>query len=128
MQDYQHKRDNPYFLPQTLYRRVLSVIRDYRRQRGEVNDILYGTHNAEVVVTGGIPKSPVESIAIRLEKYTADIEAVEKALEKIPPEYRKSVFENIADGKRFPETAHYNTWLRWRKRFVYYVAKEFNLV
>ncbi len=128
MQDYQHKRDNPYFLPRTLYRRVLAVIRDYRRQRQEVNDILYGTHNAEVVVTGGMPKSPVESIAIRLEKYTADIEAVEKALEKIPPEYRKAVFENISDGKRFPETAHYNTWLRWRKRFVWLVARELNLV
>lgn len=128
MRDYQCKKNNPYHLPRTLYRRVISVIRDYKRQREEVNNILYGSHFSEIAVKGGLPKSSVESMAIRLEKYTADLEAVEKALERIPAEYQKGVFQNITDGKRFPPTAHYNTWIRWKQRFIFYVAQNLNLV
>lgn len=128
MRDYQRKVNNPYYLPKTLYRRVLSMIRDYDRQRAEINDILYGTPNVEVSVSGGMPGKPVENIAIRLSKYEGDIEAVEKSLEKIPEEYRKAVFDNIRYGERFPETASYRTWLRWRQRFIYFVAEKINLV
>lgn len=128
MKERLYKKNNHYHLPRTLYRRVIAVIRDYRRQREEVNNILYGSHFSEIAVKGGLPKSSVESIAIRLEKYTADIEAVEKALEKIPGEYQKGVFQNIADGKRFPEGACYKTWLRWRKKFIWYTAEELKLV
>ena len=129
MRDYQCVKNNPYYLPRTLYRRVLSVIRDYERQKGEVTDILYGTSSKDgAMVSGGVPGKPTESAAIRLAQYESDIEVIEKALEKIPFEYRSGVFRNIERGERFPETAHHNTWLMWRKRYIWHVAKGLNLV
>lgn len=123
-----YKKNNPYFMPRTLYRRVIAVIRDYPRQRQEVNDIIYGTTSPDVAVAGGKIGKPTEDMVIRLERYMRDLDAVEKALGKIPKEYQKDVFNNIVCGKRFPATAHYNTWLRWRKRFIWFVGKELNLV
>lgn len=128
MQDYQRKKNNPFFLPRTLYRRVMSVIRDYDRQIEEVDEILFGTAHSDVTVSGGIAGKPTEAMAIRLSKYARDIDAVEKALEKIPEEYRAAVFDNIRYGKRFPDTAHYNTWLRWKQRFIYLVAQKLDLI
>lgn len=128
MQDYQRKKNNPYFLPRTLYRRVVSVIRDYDRQIEEIDDILFGTSHSDVVVSGGIAGKPTEEMVIRLSKYERDTSAVERALDKIPYEYQQGVFDNIRYGKRFPDTAHYNTWIRWKQRFIYLVAQNLNLV
>lgn len=127
MRDYQRKLNNPYRLPRTLYRRVLAVIRDYDRQLEEVNNILYGTpeHNG---VSRGIPSKPTESAAVRMMRYTSDVDAVEKALEIIPEEYRKGVLNNIRYGDKFPFTADMSTWARWKARFVYEVGKNINLI
>lgn len=127
--DYQRRKNNPYYLPRTLYRRVLSVIRDYERQKKEINDILFGTAERDgVAVAGGMPGKPTENIAIRLSQYENDVEAVESALHKIPFEYREGIFRNIVRRERFPETAHYNTWLTWRQRYIWHVAKGLNLI
>lgn len=129
MRDYQRKKNNPYYLPKTLYRRVLAVIRDYDRQREEINDVLFGTADRDgIAVAGGMPGKPTENAAVRLAQYENDTEAVEQALFHIPEEYRKAVLDNIRYGERFPDTAAYRTWLRWRHRFVWYVAEKLNLV
>lgn len=129
MRDYQRKVNNPYYLPKTLYRRVLSVIRDYDRQVEEIQDVLYGTADRDgVAVAGGMPGKPTENAAVRLAQYENDTEAVEQALLKIPEEYRKGVFDNIRYREKFPDTAAYRTWLRWRQKFVWYVAEKLNLV
>lgn len=126
--DYQRKKNNKYFLPKTLYRRVLAVIRDYDRVKGEVDNILFGTPDKDIVSFGGIPGKPTEEAAIRLAQYENDLEAIDKALELIPQEYKKAVFRNIVYGERFPDVAHYNTWLKWRQRFIYYCAQNLKLV
>ncbi len=128
MRNYQRKKNNPYFLPNTLYHRVMSVIRDYDRQIEEIDDILFGTSHSDVVVSGGIAGKPTEEMVIRLSKYERDTSAVERALDKIPYEYQQGVFDNIRYGKRFPDTAHYNTWLRWKQRFIFLVAQNLDLV
>lgn len=52
MRDYQRKLNNSWHLPRTLYRRVLAVIRDYDRQREEINNILYGTAEHDGLSSG----------------------------------------------------------------------------
>lgn len=129
MRDYQRKRNNPYYLPKTLYHRVIAVIRDYDRQCEEIDNVLYGTADHDgVTVAGGMPGKPTESAALRLAQYENDTEAVEQALIQIPEEYRKEVFDNIRVGERFPNTAHRSTWFRWKRKFVWYVAENLNLV
>ncbi len=127
MRDYQRKKTNPYILPKTLYRRVLGVIRDYDREKSEIDDILYGTGEHDGAGGGRVGK-PTEGAAVRLLQYSGDVDAVEKALEVIPEEYRKAVFNNIRYGNYFPDNAAYRTWLRYRQRFIYEVAKRLNLV
>lgn len=129
MRDYQRLKNNPYYLPRTLYRRVLAVVRDYDRQRREINDILYGSAEHDgISVAGGMPGKPTENAAVRLAQYESDTEAVEQAMTQIPEEYRKGVFRNVMYGEKFPLTAHYNTWWRWKQRFVWLVAKKLNLI
>lgn len=127
MRDYQRKLKNPYRLPKTLYRRVLAVVRDYERQRKEINDILYGT-NEHDGISSGIPSKPTESAAIRLLQYQTDVDAVEQALETVPKEYQRGVFDNICFGDKFPLNADISTWARWKAKFIYEVAKNINLV
>ena len=127
MRDYQRQKNNPYLLPKTLYRRVLAVIRDYDRQKDEIDDILFGTGEHDSSGGGRVGK-PVEGAAIRLLQYSGDVEAVEKALDVIPEEYRRAVLDNIRYGNYFPDNAAYRTWLRYRQRFIYEVAKRLNLV
>lgn len=128
MTDYQRKKNNPYFLPKTLYRRVLSVIRDYDRVKSEVDNILFGSPERDIGAAGGRIGKPTEAAAIRLAQYENDLDAVNKALDRIPPEYQKAVFSNVSYGERFPSIAHYNTWLKWRQRFIYYCAQNLKLV
>lgn len=129
MRDYQRKKNNPYYLPKTLYRRVLAVIRDYDRQREEINDVLFGTADRDsIAVAGGMPGKPTENAAVRLAQCENDTEAVEQALVHIPEEYRKAVFDNIRYGERFPDTAAYSTWFRWKQRMAWFVAKNLNLI
>lgn len=127
--DYQRQKNNDFYLPKTLYRRVLSVIRDYERQKEEITNIIFSTSDRDgTVVSGGFPGKPTEDMAIRLDKYRKDTEAVEQGLITIPEEYRKGVFRNIVYRERFPDTAHYNTWLRWKQRYIWQVGKKLNLV
>ena len=128
--DYQRKKNNPYFLPNTLYKRVLAVIRDYDRQRSEIVDILYSLPEkdmTEVPIDNGTGR-PTEKKAIKLSLYQNDVDAVVSALEKLPIEYRQGVFKNIVYRERFSDIAAYRTWIRQKQRFVYEVAKNLNLV
>lgn len=129
-QDYQRRKNNPYFLPGTLYQRVLAVIRDYERERSEMVDMLYSIPKkdmAEVSKSNGDCK-PTERKAIILSFYKNDIDAVVLALEKLPAEYRQGVFRNIVYRERFSDIAAYRTWIRQKQKFVFEVAKNLNLI
>lgn len=54
-----------------------------------------------------------------------DCDAVDKALQAIPQEYRKGVWENASQQIPFPIDAGEATYKRWRCRFIYNVAKNF---
>lgn len=127
MRDYQRQKNNEFKLPQTLYRRVLAVIRDYDRERKEIDEILYSTPSHDSV-SSGVPSKPTESTAIRILRYQADVDAVEMALTEIPHEYREGVLDNIRYGDNFPIFAHYNTWIKWKQRYIYGVAVRLELV
>jgi hypothetical protein len=54
--------------------------------------------------------------------------AVRCALETIPKEYRKGVYENLTDGKAFPLDASEVTYRRYRSKFIRSVAEQLELV
>lgn len=128
MRDYQRIRNNPYYLPRSLYRRVLSVIRDCDRQRSEVDNIILETGPKDCGSHGASAGDPTQSAAIRIEKYMNDIRAVDRAKSNVPPEYMPYIFDNIRYGSKLPDIAGKNTWSRWKMKFAYFVAKNLKLI
>lgn len=125
MRDYQPKKSNPYYLPPTLYRRALALVRDFPRMTSERMEIIYASPEPLPGGSRNHVGDPTAAKAIRIENLEEDIRVIEKALEQIPLEYRRGVLDNILYGERREviEGAGSATWSRWRARFLYYVAR-----
>ncbi len=129
MRDYQPHKNNPFWLETTVYKRILSLVRDYGRMVRDYQEILHETVSGDGQPKGGLPGNPVERKAERMEVLWKDIWAIERALLTVPEEYRQGVMENICHGG-WPTNipAHHKTWLYWRKRFLFFVARNKGLV
>ena len=68
------------------------------------------------------PHSSVEEMAITRAGLSAQLRAVDKAFEKIPPEYRRGIWDAIVKRSRYPDTAGLKTWRRWRQRVLWWTA------
>lgn len=79
--------------------------------------------------------------AVRLEELAANanrssigkasanrLDAINRAKEAVPEEYREAVMGNIIYGTKFPDFAHDNTWRKWKKRYIYQLAVELELI
>ena len=109
-------------LPPTVYKRVLALIRDYPRLCSIRDGIFYDSPAGEK--TKG-PARPTERRAIRLAAINDDLKAVEKALDKIPEEYRRGVMDNIIFYRRLCDLtgASERTWQKYRALMMLYVAQ-----
>lgn len=128
MREYQVKRNNPFWLPKAVYYQALYAVRDYDRLCEEYRDIL----NSSAPCADGQPRSskignPTEQKAERLSEVSEKLDAIERALNKLPEEYRKGVFDNIRKNTAYPYIAGRATWVRYRRRFLYYVAHNLHL-
>lgn len=132
MRDYQRKYKGQH-MPHTLYRKMMCVVRDYDRQKEQIQNIYFGS----TVSDGGGKHgkgAPTESKAIRAAAMSRETDAVDKALKCIPPEYRMPIFDNIRYGYKFEkwvskmDMAGRNTWSRWRLEFLWRVAEYLNLI
>ena len=126
MKDYQPTKNNPYTLPKELYRRVLYLVRDYARIRLVIENLddggLYRPKLDEQAARMGGYSDPTAQTAIKRIRLMEQVQAVDKALTKTPPEYREGILKNITEYERFPDVAHLNTWKRHKAKFIYEVA------
>lgn len=128
LKDYQPKKLRQYVLPHNTYMEVLYIIRSYDMLKQECADILVSSPDPEEGPSGsGISNQPLAYV-IRTEEKTKRIDAVDKALGKVPPEYRKGVLDNIITRKPFPKDAARSTYSYWKQRVIFYVAKYLNLL
>lgn len=128
MREYQVKTSNPFWLPKAVYYQALYAVRDYDRLSKEYQEILFESAPS----ADGQPRStkignPTEYKAQRLAEVSEKLDAIERALEKLPEEYRKGVFDNVRKGAAYPYVAGRETWGRHRRRFLYHVAKNLHL-
>jgi len=129
MRDYQAIKNNPYLLPQTLYRRIIGLVRDYDRLKEQYHEILHESPEPPDGQPRGTRKSdPTERKAMRLAVISAEMQAVEQALVIVPPEYREDIMDNIICGARYPDYTGVRTYQRWKQRFIYGVAWNLMLV
>ena len=105
-------------LPRSLYRRAKTFIQDYPRMCA-MRDALVADREPAPLRLGGKMHAAVLS---------ADIEAVDRALSRIPGEYRQGVMDNLLYGVRLIDLdgASERTWQRQRESFLRAVAEEKN--
>lgn len=127
MRNYQRQKNNPYKLPHNLYMRMLYLVRDYERIKSQRADILHSSPAHDGQPHTGLG-NPTEIKGIKLAMLDNECSAVEKALKDIPEEYRKGIMDNICFGSPYPITADCETYGRWRRRLLYYTAKNLNLI
>lgn len=112
-----------YRLPRNLYRKTIYTIKDYDRLKARREEIL----SASPPPPDGQPKGGqagdiVFRKAVRLADIDQQIKAIEEALERVPEEYRKGVWDHIQSRTPFPVDASMNTYKTWKQRFIYWVA------
>lgn len=127
MRNYQRQKNNPYKLPQSLYKRMIDLVRDYDRIKLQRDDILYSSpaHDGQPYTGLG---NPTEIKGIKLAMLDTECSAIEKAIESIPSEYRKGILDNICFGSSYPYTAHRNTYSYWKTKLLNSIAKNLNML
>lgn len=123
MHDYQRTKNNPYYLPTSLYRRMIWLVRDYDRLRDELDNILHESPSLDGQPRGTSVGNPTESKAIRREKLLMQTAAIEQGLRAIPSEYQRGVFNHIRYGEMFPDYGDRKTWFTYQSRFLVCVAE-----
>lgn len=100
-------------------------IRGYRRRKEEAAAILEeGSAPPDGTPRGSGISNPAEQKALKRIELQNKNEIVEDALLAVPPEYRRAVWENVMDGKRYPPYAHRSTYSRYRALFIETVYKK----
>ena len=123
--DYQPQKNNPYYLPQPVYRQVLWLIRDYFRMVEEYDNAIWDSPGPpDGQPRGNNIGDPTEREAARRAAIYERIHAIEQSRFIIPEQYREAVWNNIQFHEKYPEHYSKNTYSKWRIRYIYTVAKK----
>ena len=130
MRDYRRKKQTKYILPSAVYHKTLWTIRDYYRLKESAADCLTTPaikYDSEKVQKSNTNDQVFETV-LKREKYVEITLAIDKALNEIPPEYRKGVWENIQKRKAYPLDADRTTYGRYKSKFIYRVAEKLKYI
>lgn len=130
MRDYQRKKGK-YVLPTSeLYNLVIWQIRNYYRFKDMADAIREqkASGMGDGMPHGSVSPDGVLNKAIRCIEYSNVTDAIDKALNQIPTEYKRGVWNNILYRSAFPMDADRSTYVRYKSKFIYQVAEELNLI
>lgn len=120
---------NKYQLPGTVRMRVIWLVRDYDRMKAEYYSLLdNGNGPPDGQPRGSTTGNPTERIGAKRAELSRNLEAIEQALNIIPTEYRRGVWNNVVYRSRYPMDAGEATYRRWKKKFLYNIAKNMNFI
>lgn len=122
--NYQRKRNNNYWLPDDVYRRALAHVRAYPQLCARRDEIIFSSPAGDGPHGSGVG-NPTESKALQLDRIEDDIAAVDRALSKVPPEYRQGLIDNIAFNRPMYALpgACVDTWSRWRSVLLWSLSR-----
>lgn len=140
MKEYQIRTTDSSVLPRSVYYQCIWLVKDIERLRSNVQ----GAQNVPIAqsvlreqavqsmqavrgmkVMEDTEDTEVESVELEASVCSASrerLEAIEAALALIPREYREGVLNNILYKTEFDDSAHENTWKKWKQRFIYELA------
>lgn len=129
MRDYQRTKNNKYYLPKAVYHQTIWFIRDYQRMMERLDELLLESASP----SDGMPRStltsdPTLSQVIKRDELVKKTQTIEKAIAKIPEEYRKGVWNNIMFYMAFPLDADRTTYARYKSKFINQVAFEMDFI
>ena len=114
-------------MPRPVYNQCLWIVRDYKRliemDKYIRENIPDGEHSFVYYADSseGLLKKEV------LENARFQIKCVEESFSVIPEEFRKGIYENIAEKVPFDFDTSINTWKKWKSRFIKQLAQKLNL-
>lgn len=120
------KKTNIYKVPKAVYYQCIWLVKDLERLRrieaaGKVpmgdDELVFFVDDEKIVMDAEVLVIARESLR-----------CIRKALQSIPKEYRQSTIDCIVFGVPYADTAHYNTWRKWRQIFIYELAKNLHLI
>ena len=113
-----------YSLDKNVYYETIWFIKQYPQLKQKYADcIRYGSGTLTIPKSKNI-SDPVFGTVNRMLPLKEKIEYIETGLSHIPEEYQKGILDNIIYKKPYPITADLNTWKRWKRRLVWFVANE----
>lgn len=129
MPNYYARRTGKYALPPNVRNQLIYLIKDYERMQEEVDAIIseYGI-DFDGAPKHGVIADTVASKAERREYILSRLSAIETAFERIPEVYRKPIYDNICERKKYPDYADRTTFWRQRSKLLYYLAKELKMI
>lgn len=128
MKEYQLKKDNPYWLPHSVYMQALWIIRDYDRIVYEADSIITDSPSYDCGLDKSKISDPVFGKVLRRSVLAERAKKIKECLNVIPEEYRSGVWSSIVYRTRYPDDANKRTYGRYRAQFIHRVAKVFVLI
>lgn len=135
MENYQQKRMKAFVLPEPVYRQALWAVKDLRRMREKLKMLEESIDQLQSPVvreTKGylsyMARDRTGNIATNVTTLANRIAAIEDALQNVPEDYRKGIVGKLVYNQPFGDEAHPNTWKKWQQVYIYYVAKNLNLI
>lgn len=111
------------YLPRDVFYETVWIIRGYDRRKKRLEDIVDEQPDPrQPHVKGGMPGSPVHTKASKRERDRDIVAAVDKALQQVPKEYRKGVWNKVAYQERYPDDADPSTYSRYKSVFIIQTA------
>ncbi len=96
-------------------------VRGHYERLEELETIAWSSPSPGGPSRGSGPGRPTESKAIKAARISRDVQAVEKALEKIPEYFRGPVLAHVVDRTSWPRIADQRTYRHYQDKFLWYV-------
>ena len=125
---YQRQKNNRYILPTAVWNKTIWQIRDYYRLKEARDDIIYQRGADDGMPHGSGTADPTFRKAEKLARVQDVVKVIEDALEQIPQEYRKGVWDSVQFRSPYPQDADRTTYSRMKARFVYTVARKLDYI
>lgn len=112
-----------YKLTHEEYIATKRIVANYASLIDEYNSTLHASATNDGQPHGSGISDITGQKAIKLAEMSKKIVAVNRAIEKLPYEYQRPIFEHIAYKKPYELWVSKSTIRRWQYRFIYYVFK-----
>ena len=119
---------NKYVLSKNCYFKTIWFIREYNEKKEEYNTISWSFSVMDGQPRGNAISRPTERRGEKAIKLALELDAIEKALARLPEYYREPVLNNILYKKHWPDMADPKTYKKYKRQFVYYVAKNMDWI